>query len=98
MFAYPYGDPDSYNKKIIQYVKDAGFTCACALGSGNKENNLFNLKRINMDKSMSSLYRVKFSKPLLAAELSGLSEYIFLRKIVEKFRIRNADKQKKHFY
>ena len=38
MFAYPYGSQDSYNNKIIQYIKNAGYSCACALGSGNRKN------------------------------------------------------------
>ena len=47
-FAYPFGGPGTYNKKIINFLKANGFSCACTSipGINNRLTPLFELKRI----------------------------------------------------
>jgi peptidoglycan/xylan/chitin deacetylase (PgdA/CDA1 family) len=48
LFAYPYGHPEHFDKRVIKAVKDAGFLCACTTITGiTRENDdLYKLKRI----------------------------------------------------
>ena len=77
-FAYPFGDKESYSPELANYIKEVGFQGACSLAYKSSEKDPYRLPRINMDNPRISMFG-KFSKPLLAMELSGLSFFLFFR-------------------
>jgi len=80
-FAYPYGTDQSYNQKVENIVKKAGFVCACTLNKKESLKNLFALKRINIDSSACSYMDRHFFKSMFALKLSGLYDSIFFTHI-----------------
>lgn len=79
-FAYPYGGRKDINNDIINLARSVGFLGAVTLNKISSNNfNPFLLPRSAIDKSMSLGFRGTFSKSLFAAEISGLSDYLFLR-------------------
>lgn len=50
-FAYPLGQPNTFNPSIIKILKEAGFKLACSAlwGNDNKNINLYKLRRIRID-------------------------------------------------
>lgn len=59
-FAYPFGHPSSFNKKVASIVKEAGYTCAVTLipGINDTETNRFFLHRDCID-DLNSLLMIK---------------------------------------
>ena len=51
-FAYPFGGPKTYNKKIIKILRSNNFLCACTSipGLNMKNTPLFELRRIAGEK------------------------------------------------
>ena len=51
LFAYPLGQPKTFNKNIISILKEEGFQLACSTiwGSNNKRINPLILRRIRID-------------------------------------------------
>jgi peptidoglycan/xylan/chitin deacetylase (PgdA/CDA1 family) len=51
LFAYPLGQPNTFNKNIISILKEEKFQLACSTiwGSNNKKTNPFILRRIRID-------------------------------------------------
>jgi len=74
-FAYPNGKKSDFNEQIINLLKNGGFDCACTLMDGSNNTDLFALRRINIFEELSADLFGAFSKPLFAAEISGIFDY-----------------------
>ncbi|MBI3584684.1 MAG: polysaccharide deacetylase family protein [Nitrospinae bacterium] len=50
-FAYPLGQPNTFNSSIIEILKETGFKLACSAlwGNDNKDIGLYKLRRIRID-------------------------------------------------
>jgi peptidoglycan/xylan/chitin deacetylase (PgdA/CDA1 family) len=72
-FSYPNGEPNDFNKEIIEMLKSAGYLAACSLIKGvNKNTSLFALRRYCVTYGMVSNMSGNFSKCLFEAKTSGI--------------------------
>lgn len=78
-FAYPNGELSDFNAEIVGIIKKHGYKSACTLVNGIDNTDVFALRRMNIYPYMSTGMTGKFNKPLFAAELSGVFD--FLRRI-----------------
>ncbi|MDZ7333336.1 MAG: polysaccharide deacetylase family protein [candidate division KSB1 bacterium] len=79
LFAYPNGNADDYNDKIIDLVKSEGFSAACTLIPGvNRRNNLYALYRLGIDNEFTGISN-HFTKEIFASELAGIFDLLFFR-------------------
>ena len=79
-FAYPYGTRGSYNHTLIEIVKETGFYNAFTLqGFNNRNFRPYLVGRRCINNSMFTGISDKFSKSLLAVEMSGFGDIIFFR-------------------
>lgn len=78
-FAYPNGDPSSYNELVIDLLKENDFEAAMSMQSGiNQQTDWHRLKRLGIDLAYSG-YRGHFTRAVFACELSGFFDMLFLR-------------------
>lgn len=80
-FAYPNGGKGDFNEDIINILKDNGFSGACTLIEGVNNTDTFALKRLNIYEEVTRGISGAFSKPLFAAEISGI--FNFLRQFLK---------------
>jgi len=83
-FAYPNGSRSDFNKRIMEMVRIAGYSCGCTLISGpNNHHNFhpFSLKRDMISEEMSIGLFDRYSKYLFATNLQGIIRFFrFVRK------------------
>jgi peptidoglycan/xylan/chitin deacetylase (PgdA/CDA1 family) len=80
-FAYPYGGRDALNDSVKQSVEKAGYRAAFVLFPDRlTPENKFSLGRKMVSHQMTSSPFNRFSKPLFACEMSGLFDFLLLRR------------------
>jgi len=84
-FAYPYGIIDYRKRDTSKIVKDAGFSNAFTLTSKfNSRFKPFEIGRRSVSPGMFLTPNGRFSKALLATELSGLGDIVFGRFLFQR--------------
>jgi peptidoglycan/xylan/chitin deacetylase (PgdA/CDA1 family) len=79
-FSYPYGGYDNFNRQVSELVKESNYQGAVTLvPDSGKELDEFLIPRLSISKGMCMGPFNNFSESLMAAEICGISKYIFLR-------------------
>ncbi len=86
--AYPFGNIQSCDSLIKDYVKNAGYAAGCGMQGGYRQSDLYFLSRTNMDPGKSAIVDDRFFKPLFALELSGLADIVFFRRLKQSLSAR----------
>ena len=77
-FAYPFGDPNSYDTQVAEVLRQNGFKFAFTLVPPRSENpSPYFLGRKNMHADLMCGLDGEFSPELYSFELSGLADSLF---------------------
>jgi glycosyltransferase involved in cell wall biosynthesis/peptidoglycan/xylan/chitin deacetylase (PgdA/CDA1 family) len=84
-FAYPFGNYPTRDF-VVSSLKKYGYTHAFTLGGVNKKFNPYRIERYNLHSATCLGCKNRCSNPLMAIEISGLGDIVFLRAVINKIK------------